>query len=77
MIPQATLDGIRAMHAAFHAGLAVVDLGDDEAVAALDVLAGALVGYVPLLLDEIEHLQADEPDRIRSFFKMDRTGGTA
>ena len=74
MIPRAELRALRAMHDAFIRGLAEAD--DEEELAALDVLAGALAGSVPDLLDEIERLSAGEPERMR-VFKMDRMGGTA
>lgn len=72
------LHALRAMHATFMEGLEAADTDDEESLAALDVLTGALVGYVPDLLDEIERLQAGatEPERVRTY-KMDRQGGVA
>ncbi len=75
-IPRATLNGIRAMHATLLRGIETLDPDNEDMAAALAELAGAIAGYVPDLLDEIDRLRADEPARIRTF-KRDRFGGMA
>jgi flagellar biosynthesis/type III secretory pathway protein FliH len=57
---QAKLDALRLMYAEFLRGLDENDPEDAEALAALDVLAGALVGFVPELIDELERLRAED-----------------
>lgn len=70
------LRAIRMMYAAFMRGLEEADPEDVVALDALDVLAGALVGYVPELLDEIVRLTraAEPPPRV---VKFDGRGGNA
>jgi hypothetical protein len=75
-ISRATLNGIRTMHATLLRGIETLDPDNEDMAAALAELAGAIAGYVPDLLDEIDRLQADEPERMR-VYKMDRTGGMA
>ena len=68
---------LRAMHDDWLARVTAPDSDGLQAMMELDVLTGALIGFIPELLDEIERgprLTQPEPAR---FLKMDAHGGSA
>lgn len=75
MISQRKLDAMRRMHAEFLRVLDLAERGDAEAADQVAVLGGALVGFMPALIDEIERLSR-EPERT-IVPKWDIRGGVA
>lgn len=71
MIDRAKRAAIRQMQAEWLHTMAIVDEDDRETIRALTVISGALIGFIPDLLDEIDRLSAPV------VVKMDRQGGRA
>lgn len=68
---------LRAMSADWWEGIHTVDPDDIGAQAALQIMTGALVGFVPDLLDEVERLQKGAPAEKPHMVKMDSQRGYA
>jgi hypothetical protein len=75
MISKRKLDALRRMHAEFLVLLNLAELGDGEATRQVAVLGGALVGFMPALIDEIERLSREPEHTVVP--KWDIRGGHA
>ena len=68
---------VRAMHDDWLARITAPDLDAPQAMLELDVLTGALIGFIPELLDAIDRGQSLTQPEPAHFLKMDARGGSA